>query len=356
MTQSSARTNDRAPLLRAAFESLTPYVADAPRAELHLADNTNLFGAPPAALEAILGSSAADIVHYPTSSGPRLREAIAAYLGVQPNEIVIACGADSIIDCAMRAFCEPGDSVAFPDPTFVMARYFALANTLRPLGVPTRPGGVADVAALCAAAARAVYLCAPNNPTGLQPPPEDLRYVLDQAPGLVMLDEAYAEFAGSTLAAQIPRHGRAIIIRTFSKAFGLAGLRVGYAIGAPALVREIEKARGPFAVSTVALRAATAAITEGLPWVQARVADAVAARNDLLQQLRARGFQPLESAGNFVLLPRADAAQVAQRLATAGIAVRAFPQLTGIGPALRITVGPADAMQRLLDALSLEPA
>jgi histidinol-phosphate aminotransferase len=356
MTQSSVPVGERLPLRRPAFESLTPYVADGPRAELHLADNTNLFGAPPPALEAILASTAADAVHYPPSTGPRLREAIAAYLRVQPDEVVVACGADSIIDCAMRAFCEPGDSVAFPNPTFVMARYFALANTLRPMGVPVRPGGAADVDALCAAKARAFYICAPNNPTGLQPSAAELRQVLNQAPGLVMLDEAYAEFAGSTLAPEIPRHGRAIVIRTFSKAFGLAGLRVGYAIGARELVREIDKARGPFAVSTLALRAATAAITQGLPWVQARVADAIAAREELVRQLRARGFEPLDSAGNFVLLPLREAEQAAQRLAGAGIAVRLFPQLSGIGPALRITVGPPDAMTRLLDALTLESA
>ncbi|MEW5919312.1 MAG: aminotransferase class I/II-fold pyridoxal phosphate-dependent enzyme, partial [Gemmatimonadota bacterium] len=123
---------------RPSFDQVVPVVADDPPAPLHLSDNTNLFGTPPAALAAIHAAQGADIVQYPSSSGPELREAIAGYLGVQPNEVVVGCGGDNIIDCALRAFCAPGDAVAFPDPTFVMTRYFALTNGLTPTPVPIR--------------------------------------------------------------------------------------------------------------------------------------------------------------------------------------------------------------------------
>ncbi len=337
--------------LRRALVGVVPVMADDPPAPLHLADNTNLFGIPPTALQMILGTRAEEAVQYPQSSGPQLREAVAAYLGVQPNEVVIGCGADDVIDCAFRAFCEPGDRVAFPDPTFVMARYFAITNGLTPKPVPVCPGGAADIAALVDTRASVLYVCAPNNPTGLQPSKGELRSLLNEADGIVMLDEAYADFSGESLASEVAQHGRAIIIRTFSKAFGLAGLRVGYAVGAPALMLEIEKTRGPFPVSSVSLRAATAAISDDLPWVRARVADAIAAREELLTLLRERGLAPLPSAGNFVFLPVADSHRIAKRLGEQGISVRTFTRLTEFGDAVRITVGPLDAMRRVADAL-----
>lgn len=348
----SQRDPNEARVARAALAHLRPYVADDPPAPIHLADNTNLFGAPPTALRVIAAAGADALAQYPTSSGPELREAIASYLGIEPNEVVIGCGGDDVIDCAFRALCDPGDRLAFPDPTFVMARYFAITNNLVPCLIPVRADGTADTDALLEAGASLTYICAPNNPTGLQPPVSDLRAVLDHAKGIVMIDEAYAEFAGETLAREVVTHGRAIIVRTFSKAFGLAGLRVGYAVGAPSLMQELEKARGPFAVSTIAMRAATAAITDDLAWVRARVVDAIAAREELVRVLRSHGFAPFPSAGNFLLVPVADARATAQRLAQRGISVRPFSRLTTIGDAIRMTVPPRDVMQRVVAALA----
>lgn len=344
-------TEPRQSVFRPAFENVVPVVDDGPMAPLHLADNTNLFGAAAAVLEAIRESSAADATQYPPSSGPLLREALAAYLHVQPNEVVLGTGGDGVIDCAFRAFCEPGETIAFPDPTFVMARYFAATNSLRPLPVPVRSDATTDIEALSSADAAAVYVCAPNNPTGLQPREAELRFVLERANGFVMIDEAYAEFAGATLTREIAQHGRAIIVRTFSKALGLAGLRIGYAVGEASLMQEIEKARGPFAVSNVALRAATAVLTKGLSWVQQCVAASLAARAELTALLHERGFGPFASSANFLLVPVQDAKAVVRALAARGIAVRPFTGLTNIGDAVRITVGPSEAMKRVADAL-----
>ena len=248
-------------------------------APLHLADNTNLFGTSPAILEAIRLSGADDATQYPPTSGPAVREAIAGYLGVRPNEIVLGTGGDGVIDCALRAFCEPGDAVAHPDPTFVMARYFATSN--RPDRYQLR---CAPTHHRCRGAVRrgaAASTCARRTSDGVQPTEAELRFVLERARGFVMIDEAYAEFAGATLTSEMAQHPRAIIVRTFSKALGLAGMRVGYAVGDESLVREIEKARGPFAVSNVALRAATAVLSHGSAWVQQCIAASLAARAEL---------------------------------------------------------------------------
>ncbi|HEX5830151.1 MAG TPA: aminotransferase class I/II-fold pyridoxal phosphate-dependent enzyme, partial [Gemmatimonadaceae bacterium] len=144
---------------------------------------------------------------------------------------------------------------------------------------------------------------------------------------------------------------RLLVVRTMSKAFGLAGLRVGYAAGAPALVAEVEKSRGPYKVNALAERAALAALREDLPWVRARIAEAVTNRERLADGLRAIGLAPLPSNANFVLVPVTDAAALAQRLRDAGVAVRPFSALPTIGDALRISVGPWEMMEECLHLL-----
>jgi histidinol-phosphate/aromatic aminotransferase/cobyric acid decarboxylase-like protein len=167
----------------------------------------------------------------------------------------------------------------------------------------------------------------------------------------VILDEAYAEFAGGSVAASAPAHGRLLVVRTLSKAFGLAGLRVGYGIGAAALVAAVEKSRGPYKVSALSEHAAVAALTRDLDWVRARAAEAVAIRGRFARALAARGLSPLPSAANFVLVPVVDAAAVERAMRARGVAVRAFARLPRIGDAVRITVGPWSQMEAARDAL-----
>ena len=147
--------------------------------------------------------------------------------------------------------------------------------------------------------------------------------VLAAARGFVILDEAYAEFAGTSCLDLVAMNDRVLVVRTMSKAFGLAGLRVGYAVGAPALVAEVEKSRGPYKVSTVAERAAVASLTHDQGWVAERVEDARTSRERLAESLRALGLEPLPSEANFVLVPVAGRA--ASRSACASVASPSEP-------------------------------
>ncbi len=169
--------------------------------------------------------------------------------------------------------------------------------------------------------------------------------------GLVFIDEAYAEFAGTNLAGAAPAHGRSLVFRTFSKAFGLAGLRVGFAVGARALIAELEKARGPFGVTALSEQAALAAITDDLDWVRAGVARIVASRERFIGALRAAGLAPLDSAANFVLIPVRDALGAMRAMRERGILVRHFAALPGIGDALRVSLADWPVMERVLEAL-----
>ncbi|MCC6928280.1 MAG: histidinol-phosphate aminotransferase family protein [Gemmatimonadaceae bacterium] len=336
---------------RSAYRELRAYDVDPTPCDIALADNTSPFGAPPAALRAIAAGVGNGLAQYPSTYSRPLREGIAAYIGVAPDEVMVGCGSDEIMGCAFRALGEPGDRVAYMDPTFVMARVFAATNSLIPVPVPLTPRLDADAEALVAAQARLTYVCTPNNPTGLPIASSSLDHVLGHARGLVLIDEAYAEFAGSNLAREAPAHGRSLVFRTFSKAFGLAGMRIGFAVGARALIAELEKARGPFTVTALGERAALAAVTEDVAWVRANVARVVEARARFSSALRGHGFAPLPSAANFVLLPVDDARAAHGALRARGILVRHFTQLPGIGDALRISIADWPLMERVLDAL-----
>jgi histidinol-phosphate aminotransferase len=253
----------------------------------------------------------------------------------------------------MRAFAEPGDILAYSDPTFSMSAYFGRTNGLTPVGVPVLPDWNIDVDGLLATKARIIYLCAPNNPTGTPIPEASVRRILDESEGIVIVDEAYAEFANSSWAKRAPQEERLLVFRTMSKAFGLGGLRIGYAVGRPELVLEIDKASGPYKVNAIAERVAIATIKNGLPWVQDRVKDAQIARVALREALINMGLEPLPSESNYVMVPVPNAQAVAAHMRANGVAVRAFTGLTVIGDALRITVGPAHMVDRCLKTLAV---
>ena len=174
---------------------------------------------------------------------------------------------------------------------------------------------------------------------------------MERAPGLVIIDQAYVEFGGEDFI-DLSRSGRPVIVtRTMSKAFGLAGLRVGYGVGAPELIAEVLKARGPYKVSTISERAAIATLESERAWVGERIEEVVVNRSRLRAELETRGIDAFESAANFVLVPANDCVALAARLEQLGVRVRALPQLAGIGDAIRVAIGPWEMMHRFLDAL-----
>lgn len=336
---------------RESYRSISPYRPAAIPCRVDLTDNTNLWGVPPAALRAIQEAAGASITRYPQAYSDELKLRLAAYLGVDSSWIVTGCGSDDVLDSAIRAFAEPGESIAFPDPSFSMVHTFALANGLAPIPIPLTANYDADADAFIRSGARITYLCSPNNPTGTSMSRETIVRIVENAKGIVLLDEAYAEFAAENCLDLLAQFDRLVITRTMSKAFGLAGLRIGYAAARPALIHEIEKARGPYKVSSMAMRAAMAVHHEDLAWVRARVAEARGNRERLRTELTQRGFDVLPSAANFLLVKVTDSEAMSARLREKGVAVRPFKSLSGIGDAVRITVGPWPMLAELLTAL-----
>jgi histidinol dehydrogenase len=336
---------------RPEYRDLALYAPDRAPAPIDLCDNTNRFGVPPSARRALRELENDSVTRYPSAYAASLTETLARYAAVRPEEIVTGCGSDDVLDSAFRAFATPGDVVAFPDPTFTMIPRFARMNGLVPAAVPLTADHDLDVDGLLATGARLIYVCSPNNPTGASVRSESIARLVSGSAGVVFLDEAYAEFAGGGWIGKAPGLERLLVVRTLSKAFGLAGLRIGYAAGSAALVAEVQKSRGPYKVSTTAERAAVAALEHDREWVTARIDEVRAERERFAAALRAIGMSPLPSDANFVLVPVADAVGTARRMREHGVAVRPFPGLVRFGDALRVTIGPRAMMDAALAAL-----
>ncbi|HSU92728.1 MAG TPA: histidinol dehydrogenase, partial [Gemmatimonadaceae bacterium] len=350
-TRARERTERFAPRERTTLRGLSLYEPNRAPCAIDLSDNTNRWGAPPAAERMLRNVDGERITRYPSVYTPELKRALAEYAGVRAEEIAVGCGSDDVLDSAIRAFAEPGDTLAFPDPTFGMLPLWARMNGLVGAPVPTPDPHAIDIDALLAVRARVTYICSPNNPTGLALSRPDIQRLIGNAAGIVILDEAYAEFASSGWLAEAPRHPRLIVTRTMSKAFGLAGLRIGYAAGSASTIMQIEKARGPYMVSGLAERVAIEALRNDLEWVRTHIAAAKESRTRFRAELDAAGIPSLPSDANFVLVRVADASAVAMHMRTAGVAVRPFPRLCGIGDGVRITVAPWQTMEAALQAL-----
>jgi histidinol-phosphate aminotransferase len=325
--------------MRRAYRDVELYLNERPPCAIDLSDNTNLWGMPPAASRAAEAAAGA-ATRYPGVYVRELKAAIASYIGVTPDMVVTGCGSDDVLDSAFRALAEPGERVAHPAPTFPMTPTFARMNALMPVAIPLTAGWDVDPAAFQSADARVTYLCSPNNPNGQSLSRASVEAIVAQANGYVIVDEAYAEFADRSDVDLLARSERVVITRTLSKAFGLAGLRVGYAVGAPSVIAEIEKSRGPYKVNRVAERAAIAALTEDREWVAQHIALARAHRERFRCEVAT-----LESDANFVFVPMANGPDVARRLRERGIAVRPFDS------GVRVTMGPWDLMQACIDAI-----
>jgi len=299
---------------------------------------------------------------YPDASYGPLREAAAAFAGVEAESVVAGNGSDELLDLALRAYADPGDAVVTAVPGYGMVRTLADLNGLEMRRSPLVEGTFAlDPERFLDGAgdARIAVLCSPNNPTGNRLDEVAVRTVLETFDGLVVLDEAYVEFAApgddpnaASLAPWTAEYGNLCVLRTMSKAWGLAGIRVGYAVAAPPVVALLDRLRAPYNVDVVAERVARRAL--GSPdRLGARLAEVRVGRARLVAGLRELGFEPLPSDANFVLVPAEGASALVDELERRwGIRVRDRSGMEGLPSALRITVGRPAENDLVLAALA----
>ncbi|KQT13467.1 histidinol-phosphate transaminase [Ramlibacter sp. Leaf400] len=330
---------------------------------LQLAANENPSGMPPAAREAA-AQALAGSDRYPDPAGVRLRAALSARLGVHAEAIVLGSGSSEILTLAAHAFVAPGEKVVSSQYGFIVYAQAAKLAHARHEVVAARDFGH-DLGAMRAAIdadTRLVFVANPNNPTGSFLGGGELLAFLEQVPAhaVVLLDEAYTEYLTPAQRYDsmgwVRRFPNLLVARTFSKAYGLAGLRVGYGVGQPALVARLNALRPRFNITTPALAAAAAAL--GDDEYQARsFALNFEGREQLTQGFAALGLRSLPSAGNFVMVEAGDAAGVHASLARQGIHVATLEPY-GLPRWLRVSVGLPEQNARLLRALAaaLHPA
>jgi len=311
---------------------------------------------PPALLAGLAGADPELLRRYPEVS--ELEAALAARLGVAPERVIVTAGADEAIDRACRAFLEPDRTVVLPDPCFDMFdRCAALAGgTL--VRVPWRDGPfpLDGFVGRLEARTGVVVVVSPNNPTGAVATLTQVRRLAAAAPNaLLVLDHVYVEYADEDLTPGVIDLPNVLVLRTFSKAWGLAGCRVGYAVGSPYVIGVLRAAGGPYSVAAPSIALALAQLERGEEALRAHVARIRVERDQLATRLGARGggLAPRPSQANFVLVecgPRAQA--IRQALADRGVVVRDFPGRPGLETSLRITLpGDAADFERLCEAL-----
>ncbi len=313
------------------------------------------------------GEFETSLSEYPPSDYRRLTEAAARRYGVPIEEILVGAGADEVLDIVAKTFLPAGGAAILPTPSYAMYRVLTEQRAARLIAIPRQgpdAGYAIDVARIRAAAPEAdlIWLCSPNNPTGLPEPDGTiaalLAAILDDASAdgrtapVVVLDEAYAEFTGSSLHPLRAGYPRLIVVRTLSKAYALAGLRVGFALAARPAVAAMEPYRPPGSVSTVSVTVATHALEDDA--IVREAVERVASERDRLTSALGRiGWHPGPSRTNFLLVAfdsAERAAEVADGLLRRGLVPRTFPATHPLADHLRLTVRSIDEDDRLIGA------
>lgn len=294
---------------------------------------------------------------YPPFDEERLTGALEARWALPSGSVLVGNGSNEVLQALFLAALGPGRTVLLPRPSFGLYRQMALLASARAVEVDLAGGLSYDAGAFLDAVRRErpdlVLLCCPNNPTGAVFPRERLRELMGAAPGLVAVDEAYAEFTDWTSTDLLPAQERLVVLRTFSKAWGAASLRLGYALAAPPTALQVRKALLPYNVS--ALSAALGALAlQNAGLFEQRVALLRRERGRLFDALKAvEGLEAAPSEANFLLvrLRRKEAGEVHEALKERGILVRDVSAMPGLAGCLRLSVGSPEENDRVVEAL-----
>ena len=328
------------------------------RSVVRLNRNDDLFPPLPGVREAV-EAELANVWMYPEESYGDFRAAVARWVGTTDDRIVPAHGTQALIGTIAALFLDPGDSVVQPRPTYGLYAQASVAHGATVHSVPLR-GLDVDLDALVATAsgvhAKIIWLCDPNNPTGRLARADEWRAFLDALPDdcVVVADEAYGDYVEPARRLHRERDveagRRLVVLRTMSKLFGIAGLRLGYAIADPELARYLDVMQEPFNVNRAAIAAGRVCLARRESIEQRRIAVAEA-RDVLCERLRGAGLEPVASQTNFVLVRTGvDDGALARAVAEDGLLIRAGGEY-GLHGHVRITVGPVPLMERIADAL-----
>jgi len=320
---------------------------------LRMDANTNMFGLNPAVEKVARDVSTMELNHYPTAYGDALREAIAVTHKVRSDGVILGNGSDEILDFLAKAFLNPGDRVALAAPSFVMQKFYTVINLGTPVECPLRrPDFQLDVDALVGVGAKIVMVASPNNPTANCFAKSDLDALIDRTKdGIVVIDEAYAEYCGQNYIPRAVAEPNVVVVRTFSKAYGLAAMRIGYAISNRDIMSKLYAVKPAFSLNLMGERMAVEALRDR-SFMEQTVKMARQQRDVVSKRLRAMGLSPCRSDANFLLIDLGrPSAPIREALRKGGILVRDMADFPGLENYLRVTVGRPEHNAAFLAAL-----
>ncbi|HSB54819.1 MAG TPA: histidinol-phosphate transaminase [Gemmatimonadales bacterium] len=347
-------------LIKASVRSQAAYSLEQPVTARKLNQNEAPSDLPAELKREVLARAAALPWHrYPAFVPTHLTAIVAARHDWVPEGVLVGNGSNEVIQAALAVSLGEGDAVVAPAPTFSLYRLLAGIMGARYLGVPLATDFSYDVDALIAEAkrshARVMVLNSPNNPTGSALPADAVERCLAETQALILCYEAYQEFGGPSAVPLLHRSPRVVVLRTFSKAMGLAGLRFGYALAHPDIAREIAKAKLPYNVNAITLAAAEVAF-EHAEFFEGRTRRVIAERERFIQAARQiPGLRVFPSAANFVLLrmETVPASEVFRRIRDEfGILIRDVSHSAGLSECLRVSVGEREDMDAVVNALT----
>lgn len=302
-------------------------------------------------------SQGVDTRRYPATKGRRAVEAISEEIGIWEDELIVSNGSDEILDLVAKVFVGRGEAIVV-DPTFEMYKFYVgiVGGSVRSVLTDKDFEIYADqILSAVSDRTSAIFICSPNNPTGRQYQREEVLKVVEEFKGLVVLDEAYVDFAPYSLTREATKYQNLLVLRTFSKAFGLAGLRIGYGVGNSDLIEWLRSAQSPFSVNAVAQEACRLVIKNKRIY-EAFIRSVVQEREYLMAELEmVKGVKAYPSSSNFILVriidPNMSSSEVCDALREKGIEVRDRGDLPLLNNCLRVTVGRREDNLKFVDGL-----
>jgi histidinol-phosphate aminotransferase len=313
--------------------------------------NENPYPPSPKAMDVLRGFEGDWLRRYPQPDARMVREAAAEVYGVPVEWVMAANGSDEMLALLARAFLEPGRTVAYPTPTYSLYVNLAEMQDAAVIEVPYSEAYDLPVEGLLEAQADLTFVCSPNNPSATVASPADLERLAAGLRGVLVVDEAYTDFADENALGLVPKYGNVIVLRTVSKGYSLAGLRVGLGVAQPELLSGILKIKDSYNVDAVAVRVAAAALSDQA-WMLASAAKIKASRATLAEALARMGFRLWPSQANFVFAcpPQGDAGRLYRELKERSILVRYWDR-PRLSDKIRITIGTDEENRALIEAL-----
>ncbi|ASC73586.1 histidinol-phosphate transaminase [Halomicronema hongdechloris C2206] len=341
---------------RPAIEAMTGYVpGEQPppgTPVIKLNTNENPYPPSPQAMAVLHSLDSEWLRRYPDPYGREVRQAVSQGLQVPEDWVIVTNGSDDLLNILIRA-CAEGHSrpVAYPTPTYVLYRTLAALQPAQVIEIPYPENYRLPLDELVAAQAAVTLIASPNSPSGHSVPVVDLGRLAQRLSGILAIDEAYVDFADTSALELVQQHANVLLLRTLSKGYGLAGLRLGFGLAQPELIAGLFKVKDSYTVDAVAMAVGAAALRDQA-YKDQRAKQIKASRTRLIRELRRLGFTVPDSQGNFVLatVPMGSAQALTQALKQRGILVRYFNQ-PGLDDKLRITIGTEAQNQQLLEIL-----